>query len=205
MSCVLRHIFEDKMSKKYSSVNWKDEIKPKDVKCEDDEGKKLRDKNIEEWDTSLLAKMLLNSPHHLLVVNSSGCKCKNFESEFGWKEEYKVLIVAGKNTSKAEVQSINDKTFVYSRSKNKVEMKENDIIYLCSPEWNAVNKLCDIRNVLFAHVPSTAMKKEVFDGAVKDVESCYKTLQICKECESKLKEILSGMFTFLFIFNVVLS
>ncbi len=204
MSCVLRYILEDKMSEKYSSVNWKDEIKPQDVRCNaQDEKTKLRDKNIEEWDTSLLGRMLLYSPHDLLAV---GCTYKSFnDSNIGWKEGDKVFI-AGKNPPKAEVKSINGKkTIVYSKSEEKVELKDDHTIYRRSPEWYAVSELHDIRNVLFAHCPNTAIKKEDFDELVKKVKNCYDELKIRNDDENGLQDILSGMFTCLFIFNVVLS
>uniref|UniRef100_A0A1X7TLB4 Uncharacterized protein n=1 Tax=Amphimedon queenslandica TaxID=400682 RepID=A0A1X7TLB4_AMPQE len=49
--------------------------------------------------------------------------------------------------------------------------------YVCSKEWDAVNKLNDIRNA-FAHCSSTGISKDQLQNIVKDVQESYTQLKI---------------------------
>ncbi len=189
---VLRSVFKTRMSKKYGD-NWNENISTTDVRTTGaDEKRKLESKNIETWDGSLLGKMLLHSEHYLLVDNN-GCGFKVDEL----KEGCEVLIQNGRSISRAKVDVVKPLSLVEVNCPNKkiVLKKNSTIIGLCTQEWKAVNKLCDIRNTKFAHCPNSYIQNDDLQQVVIDVKECCKDLDKSDDA-AEIENILSGIYGF---------
>ncbi len=196
---VLRSVFEIRMSKKYKD-NWKEYISTEDVYTggNDDEKAKLESKDIENWDGSLLAKMLLKSRHFLLVGNNE-YKVDELDSksnDISWKEGDEVLIQKNAtNIHMVKINGVKPFSFKVEAPNQKCYFKclsKTATISLCTPEWKAVNRLRVIRNTKFAHCPRASIENNDLQDVVADVKECCEDLGI-SDAATKIDSILSGM------------
>ena len=179
--------------------NWKERISTEDVNTggNDDEKAKLESKDIEKWDGSLLAKMLLYSRHFLLVGN----EYKVDEIDSSWKEGDEVLIQNATDIYMVKINGVKPSlSFVKVKAPNQKfyfkDLSKTATIRLCTPEWKAVNRLRDIRNTKFAHCPNAFIENSELQKVVADVKECCKDLDI-SDAATEINTILSGMLKYI--------
>ncbi len=159
-----------------------------------------------EWDPTLLFHVLRSSTLRLLVDEIPGATLSVQQSE--------VNIPAGSpppssivpgcrvifdNGKKIEYGKISRVTPTQLTLNSKVKVKPAGVkVCLCTPEFEAVDQLRELRNVCFAHQSSATAPTVDLDDLLEKVEKAYGDLSFSSEemkssLTKTLKEIKTGM------------
>ncbi len=160
----------------------------------------LKGGQTEKWDPTLLFHVLRSSTLRLLVDEIPGATLSVQQSEVSLPVGSPLLssIVPGcrvlfDDGKKSEYRKISSITATQLILKSKVTVKPAGVkVYLCTPEFEAVGQLRELRNVCFAHKFSAIAPTVELDDLLEKVEKAYGDLSVSSEEIETLKEIKTG-------------
>ena len=218
---VLRDIFKAKISAK-TGKRWQDNLQwgrwllqweRFDSKLSKQQKQILESGNTQQWDSTLLSHVLLYSSHLLLANAILGQKVSIKDNS------KKIFAVPSKKVDFRQCISSNDKILldlggpnfirmeIASVSPNQITLKYplrlpqgfpstplNCDAYVLSQDWNAVEFLSSLRNIMFAHIANARTTTSELNDVFQDVEAVYKDLKVPANCIQSMLDIKTGMY-----------
>ena len=176
--------------------------------------------NTEEWDLPLLFQLLLHSSLCLLADRVPGLQVSLVPGS-------DIVTVTAQSTDLTNVLKQNDEVIfklptneVFLREVTKVQKNHFsvtrgfclppslqgmpsqqplivDTVYVCTPEWHAVEKLSCLHSDNFSHCKEAHTSNTELRKVVQYVESAYNDLSVPPEHILRMKNIETGEFSFL--------
>lgn len=215
LSYVMRNIFQKQIENKYGPAQrWKN--LPTDgawflknerwkEKLSQEMQRYLQGGNCERWDPTLLFHVLLHSSHCLLMDRVVGVqadlqKGSRIVKLGGAPVDVRRILRPG-NVVVFDLGQTYFRTPVHSVRKAQEfqvikPFPHNSTladVYICKPEWQALEKLSWRRNDYFAHSQSCEMSSKDLNTLIQDVARVYSHLQVPVHVIAQMKAIGKGI------------